>query len=449
MHKKRILIVGEVYIDHHLDIINNGIPTSRLGGIFHAARSCDALNIEYALAYYAPSYLVKDVEHYGKNVLRASKVFRLGNVEKAPNVMLISQSDESGNQLYDNIICKQAEYSSSLQFEEVLDEFNPTDIVIFPGRYGNDRILNILSNYSVRIHIDMNYDSNDILDFDHTQIQTVFLSTSSISLKDYFRDTSYDKLIHRFCEKNVKHLLVKENRGGSWLYDFSEKASYEAPSYIGNTIHSVGVGDVYDIAFISEVEDKSTWHNMTFAAWISFLYAQTLDYEDFKKKVELVVQNVDDFVEMDGIRVPWNERTNYPIYMAAPDFDYIDTEKLDILEESLLYHNFWPRRPVKENGQVNEDTNINTQHEVYAKDINLLSECKIMIATLLYNDQGTLVEIGYYLANKKPVILYDPYTKLNNMFLRNSCSHYCVSKSQVIEAVFIEISRMVKNGKEL
>lgn len=114
-----------------------------------------------------------------------------------------------------------------------------------------------------------------------------------------------------------------------------------------------------------------------------------------------------------------------------------------------MYHNFWPRRPVKENGQVNDDTNINTQHEVYAKDINLLSECKIMIATLLYNDQGTLVEIGYYLANKKPVILYDPYTKLNNMFLRNSCSHYCVSKSQVIEAVFIEISRMVKNGKEL
>lgn len=62
MHKRKILIIGEVYVDQHLDIIENGYSTSRLGGIFHAARSCDALNMEYALAYYAPNYLVKDIE---------------------------------------------------------------------------------------------------------------------------------------------------------------------------------------------------------------------------------------------------------------------------------------------------------------------------------------------------------------------------------------------------
>ena len=71
MHNRKILIIGEVYVDQHLDIIENGYSTSRLGGIFHAARSCDALNIEYALAYYAPDYLVKDVEKFGVgNVLK-------------------------------------------------------------------------------------------------------------------------------------------------------------------------------------------------------------------------------------------------------------------------------------------------------------------------------------------------------------------------------------------
>ena len=69
MHNRKILIIGEVYVDQHLDIIENGYSTSRLGGIFHAARSCDALNIEYALAYYAPDYLVKDVEKFGIDVL--------------------------------------------------------------------------------------------------------------------------------------------------------------------------------------------------------------------------------------------------------------------------------------------------------------------------------------------------------------------------------------------
>ena len=447
MHNRKILIIGEVYVDQHLDIIESGYSTSRLGGIFHAARSCDALNIEYALAYYAPDYLVKDVEKFGIDVLRASSIFRLGKVDKAPNVMLIGQSDESGNQLYENILGRQAEYVSMLPFMQVLDDFDPTDIIIFPGRYGNAGILSNLSNYAGKIHIDMNYDCDDILDLDTIKIQTVFLSTSSTSFEEFFKEISYDNLIKYFDKKNVSQLLIKENRGGSWLYDYKQKTRYEAPAHIGETIHSVGVGDVYDIAFMSEMVGTNIAGNMAFAAWMSSLYAQTIQQEKFKENVELIVQNIEDFVEMEGIRVPWNERVNYPIYMAAPDFDYVDTEKLDILEDSLLYHNFKPRRPIQENGQVNKEVDMNEERAIFAKDMELLSECKIMIATLLYNDQGTLVEIGNYQANGKPIILYDPYLKLDNMFLKNSCTYYCKTKSQVIDAVFTVVSRMVKNGE--
>ena len=447
MHKRKILIIGEVYVDQHLDIIENGYSTSRLGGIFHAARSCDALNMEYALAYYAPNYLVKDIEKFGIDVLRASNVYCLGNVDKAPNVMLIGQSDESGNQLYENILCRQAEYISILPLMQVLDDFTPTDIIIFPGRYGNARILSELSDYEGKIYIDMNYDCDDILDLNSIKIQTVFLSTSSTSYEKFFNFISYDNLITYFRKKNVSQLLIKENRGGSWLYDFSGKTSYEAPAHIGTTIHSVGVGDVYDIAFMSEILGSNIADNMAFAAWVSSLYAKTIQQEIFKENTELIVQNIQEFTDMEGIRVLWNERVNYPIYMAAPDFDYVDTKKLDVLEESLLYHNFKPRRPIQENGQVNKDMDINEERAIFAEDMRLLSECKIMIATLLYNDQGTLVEIGNYQANGKPIILYDPYLKLDNMFLKNSCTYYCKTKSQVIDAVFIEVSRMVKNGE--
>lgn len=447
MHKRKILIIGEVYVDQHLDIKENGYCTSRLGGIFHAARSCDALNMQYALAYYAPNYLVKDIEKFGIDVLRASNVYCLGNVDKAPNVMLIGQSDESGNQLYENILCRQAEYISILPLMQVLDDFTPTDIIIFPGRYGNARILSELSDYEGKIYIDMNYDCDDILDLDSIKIQTVFLSTSSTSFENFFKECSYDNLIAYFSKKNVSQLLIKENRGGSWIYDFSGKTSYEAPAHIGTAIHSVGVGDVYDIAFMSEMSGSNIVDNMAFAAWVSSLYAQTIQQEIFKENTELIVQNIQEFTEMEGIRVPWNERVNYPIYMAAPDFDYVDTKKLDVLEESLLYHNFKPRRPIQENGQVNKDMDINEERAIFAEDMRLLSECKIMIATLLYNDQGTLVEIGNYQANGKPIIFYDPYLKLDNMFLKNSCTYYCKTKSQVIDAVFTEVSRMVKNGE--
>ena len=47
----------------------------------------------------------------------------------------------------------------------------------------------------------------------------------------------------------------------------------------------------------------------------------------------------------------------------------------------------------------------------------------------------------------QPIILYDPYLKLDNMFLKNSCTYYCKTKSQVIDAVFTVVSRMVKNGE--
>ena len=448
MHKRKLLLIGEVYIDHHLDIKENGFSISRLGGIFHAARSCDALNIEYAFAYYAPSYLTKDIEKFGMNVLRASNAYCLGNVDKAPNVMLIGQSDESGNQLYENILCKQAEYICTLPLLHVLDDFTPTDVMIFPGRYGNAKILSELSDYEGRIHIDMNYDCDDFMGLDAINIQTVFLSTSSTSFEKYFKEDSYDDLIAYFSKKNVCQILVKENRGGSWLYDFKKQACYNAPAYIGKTIHSVGVGDVYDISYISDLTTNSITCNMAFASWISALYAKTLQQEEFKENTKLISSNVEDFVEMEGIRVPWYERVNYPIYMAAPDFDYVDTAKLNDLVDSLLYHNFKPHRPIKENGQVDKDMEISDESSIFAKDMELLSECKLMIATLLYNDQGTLVEIGNYQAKGKPIILYDPYLKTDNMFLINSCTHYCNTKSQVIDAVFIEISRMMKNEKK-
>lgn len=447
MHKRKILLIGEVYVDQHLDIKENGVSISRLGGVFHAARACDALDVEFTLAYYAPSYLEKDIEKFGIEVLGASEVYCLGVVDKAPNVMLIGQSDESGDQLYENILCKQAEYIRKMSLLQVLNEFMPTDVIIFPGRYGNDKILSELSNFEGKIHIDMNYDCDDILELGIINIDTVFLSTSSTSFKKFFEEINYDKLIDYFIKKHIHQLLIKENRGGSWLYDFKENVSYEAAAYIGETKHSVGVGDVYDVVYICGDLISDVSHNMAFASWIAALYAQTLQQKVFKEKVRLISLSIEDFVEMEGIRVPWNERSNFPIYMAAPDFDYVNTEKLNALEKALSYHNFKPRRPIKENGQVNKNMDINEESIIFAKDMELLSECKVMIATLLYNDQGTLVEIGYYQANGKTIILYDPFMKLDNMFLKNACTYYCNTRSEVIDAVFNAVSRMVKNEK--
>lgn len=447
MHKRKILIIGEVYVDQYLDIKDNGVTVSRLGGIFHAVRACDALDVEFAFAYYAPNYLEKDIEKYGKDVLGAREIYCLGVVDKTPNVMLIGLSDESGNQLYDNILCDQAEFVYQTSLQQVLSDFSPSDVMIFPGRYGNDKILSELSHFKGKIHVDMNYDCNDMLELENVNIETVFLSTSSISLKKFFMESGYAPLVEYFRSKNINQLLIKENRGGSWLYDFKNERSYGAPAFVGASIHSVGVGDVYDIAYICDLCISNASRNMVTASWIASIYAQTLLHETFKENVKVSSQNIDEIVEMEGIRVPWNERGNYSIYVAAPDFDYVDTRKIDELVAALSYHNFKPRLPVRENGQAYKNMDINEERNIFAKDIALLNECKLMIAILLYNDQGTLVEIGNYQATEKPIILYDPYMKLDNMFLKHACTYCCNSMGDVINAVFEVVSGMVKNGK--
>ena len=49
----------------------------------------------------------------------------------------------------------------------------------------------------------MNYDCDDSLDLDTIKSQTVFLSTSSTSFEEFFKENSYDNLIKYFDKKNV------------------------------------------------------------------------------------------------------------------------------------------------------------------------------------------------------------------------------------------------------
>ncbi len=438
-----MLIIGEVFVDNHLDLKENNSYIVRLGGIFHAIRACAALNLDYVFAYYAPDYLEKDIKKYSK-ILNSFGSYRLGLVDKAPNVFIIGGSDESGKQVYNNVLCDQAEYIHKNNISGILDEFSPTDILIFPGRYGTKQILNDLVEFEGCIHIDFNYDSEDILNFTNTNITTAILSTSSTTFSNYFRDYNYDKIVDLFDNRNIKKLLIKENKGGSCLYDYESKKWHQAPAYLDCIMHSVGVGDVYDVAYIYNKFPGNIEKTMKFCAWSSVFYAKTMCFEDFKEQLDLLLQYADEQTELMGIRVPWILRKKINIYMAAPDFSYVDTSKLDELVEALIYHNYNPRLPIRENGQITKNMNCHEERAIFSKDIELLEECNFMIATLLYNDQGTLVEIGTYQAKRKNVILYDPYKLLDNMFLKYSCNKYCQSLNEVIDAVFEITGKVVE-----
>ncbi|WP_455144311.1 nucleoside 2-deoxyribosyltransferase [Selenomonas noxia] len=435
MPRQTVLVIGEVFVDTHLDIITENGPLVRLGGVFHSARAFDSLGLNYALAYYAPAYLDDDINEWAL-YLNTKGCYKLGNINKAPNIMLVNESKEAGDQEYYNIIKDQAEYVDLENIQEIVDIINPTDILLFPGRYDTSKIMRDLDDFTGKIHIDFHYDSEHIFRDNDRRIESIILSTSSIFYKDICGGTLAGALEH-FNNKEIHQFLVKENRGGSFCYISEEDRLYEAPSYYVPTMHSVGVGDVYNSVFISELFETDMEKRMRLAALCAAQYAGTMDYEKFRENVQLVHTNISELNKLAGIRLPWTDRRDVNIYLAAPDFPNVDTSLLDRLSECLLYHNFAPRLPIRENGIASKTMSSGEKLNLYYKDIVLMNESDLLIAILLYNDPGTLVELGMFKQTGKPTILFDPFNCCENMFVLHTPDYLCKNIADVIDAVYL------------
>lgn len=437
MPEQIVLVVGEVFIDTHLDIIVENGPLVRLGGIFHSARAFASLDLNYALAYYAPSYLDDDINEWSLH-LNTKGCYKLGNINKAPNVMLVGESKEAGDQCYYNIIKDQAQYIDMENIRDIVTAVNPTDILIFPGRYDSAKIIRELHTFTGRIHIDFHYDIDNIVDAIDRKIDSIIVSTSSSFYKEVC-DGTLEGLMEYFKNYEINQFLIKENRGGSFCYLPAENILYEAASYYVPTMHSVGVGDVYNSIFISRMFDIGK--RMRMAALCAAKYAETMSYDKFKEDVHLICAHINELGELVGIRLPWTERKRINIYLAAPDFPDIDTGFLEELNECLLYHNFSPRLPIRENGLASKTLGYEGEVVIYQKDLILLDKCDLLIAVLLYNDPGTLVELGMFKQAGKPTIIFDPFNYCDNMFVRHTPDYLCKDIADVIDSVYLCMGR--------
>jgi nucleoside 2-deoxyribosyltransferase len=435
MHEQTILIIGEVFVDTHLDIIGKNGPLSRLGGIFHSARAFSSLGLNYTMAYFAPTYLDDDI-NYWSCFLKTKGCFKLGNINKAPNAMLINESKEAGEQGYHNILKDQAEYINEINIIDIIQIVKPTDILIFPGRYDNGLIMNCLNDFEGKVHIDFHYDSANILTNVKREIETIILSTSSFFFKKVCNGR-LDDIIEYFSKYTINYFLVKENRGGSYCHSIIEQKTVEAASYYVPTMHSVGVGDVYNSIFISVLFKDNLSKRMRLAALCAAKYAETMDYDKFNANVQSIIKNIDEYNELNGIRLSWQSRGKKNIYLAAPDFPEVDTTPLNKLNDCLLYHNFKTRLPVRENGLVGESLKYEEELKFYHSDIQLLNTCDLLIAVMLYNDPGTLVELGMFKQTGKPTIIYDPFKYCENMFVRHTPNYLCRTISDVIESTYL------------
>lgn len=440
--KSEICLIGDIVLDVTLKSDADDIKL-RLGGIIHAARALWAMDIAYDLAYFAPSYLDEQINsyltHHG-----CINIFKLGNVTGAPNVFLIGEPKEAGPQEYEFLLRDDLKVAFD---QAVVEEFYNTsysDYIVISGNFDLVSIVNRLQN---NVHVDVANNTRDIQTLQKLtrKINTLFISTSSDIFKNYFIN-SFPDFAEKF-EKYCDTLILKENRGGSRIYDFHTKETLRTFSQPRKIMHSVGVGDVYDTIYVSsKYSNKTTEESMTLSSWIAAEYAVTSFPDDFKKGVGRVLKSqVHELVKMQGVSLPWEMRSTINIYIAAPDFSFVDVSYINTLVQALQYHNFVPRRPVQENGQMEENASEVRKQELVAKDLQLLDECKLMVVVLLYNDPGTLIEIGYAVAKGIPTIVYDPLGIAKNCMLTELPDLVSTDMEVVITEVFINAAKLIEN----
>ena len=415
----RICLIGEVCVDLTLTD-----PTQenklRFGGVVHPARALWALDVPYLFGYTGPDYLTRQVEKY-VNSFGASVIQKIGNVIGSPNVIFIAEPKETGPQGYEFIL--RDEYQNSFNDEDLtklLKDNDISDIIIFAGKFSLSSILEECQKTKAKIHIDLGNASGDLAEIlpMGNKVETIFLSTSS-EIFNYYYQGSIARLQTDVLDGFSQSFVFKENRGGSRYFTKTlAEEIIQVGAQLRPIVHSVGVGDCFDVVFVEKIAKHPVKTALSYASWIAAEYAATTYPDDFRAGCERIFSILpEEIVKVPGITLAWEERPTRPIYIAAPDFDYLDRSQIEKVINSLRYHNFNPRLPIRENGQMGVEATAERKEQLFTADIKLLDECDLVIAVLIENDPGTLIEIGLSKAMGIPVIVYDPYGMAKNLML--------------------------------
>ena len=432
------LLVGEVFVD--FTITPPGTENKlRLGGVAHAARGFWALGQAFRAAVVIPSYLEKLTRDYFAK-LGCVELVVLGIVTGAPNITLIFDATEVADQEYDTLLRDE----KAVQLSDVSTALKHADeVLIFPGAYSLSDVCAMLS-VTARLHVDVAYDleTPKRLAELNRSIETVLLSTSS-PLFAKTKDQTLNGVAMAFACCKPKYVILKQNRGGTELLDCSSATSHlEAlPAQLGTTINSVGVGDVFAAAFLTALPEGGATAGWR-ATYAAAAYSQTTYPDMFKKYVERDQRlSLDEMTSLWGTFLPWSARPALQIYFAAPDFAKADRTAIDEALKALAFHNFAPRRPVVENGELPPNSDAATLRTIYEKDCELLKKCRLVFAVPTDRDPGTLVEIGLAIQAGIPVVTYDPSAKNNNTMVIAGSSFYSSDLDACLNATFQLLSQ--------
>ena len=432
-----VLIVGELIVDY--TVAQQGTSCKlRLGGACHAARGLWAAGLDYSIAAFCPGYLVDEAKHY-LSAIGCKEFIWLGDIVGAPNVILIGDVTEVSHQGYEDLM---RDTKVVKLFEPIPPLHAYQRVVIFPGRFDINALLKAFSK-EAKFSFDIAYDLEDLtsLELFRGRLEAVIISTSSALFMKLGKD-DVDGLLDAVKTLSPEVFLLKENRGGSRLFELCNGNIEEIPATLGSTVNSVGVGDVYSSVMVGLSQKgwiEAAWRGCQAAT----VYSQSTFPDDIKRDIQRGFRlSLNILQALGGTSLPWHSRQSYSIYLAGPDFSYVNKKEFDRAADSLTYHNFRVRRPVQENGELERPASNHDMQRTYHMDFKLLEECDAVFAVPLDRDPGTLVEIGMAIQMGKPVITYDPRRENENTMVVVGSYMYSTELDVCINGTFKAIAEL-------
>lgn len=434
---ERVLVVGELVVDYTLGQ-HGSMCKLRLGGVAHAARGLWAAGVEYSVAVFCPQYLVDEATDYLAQ-LECYEFIWLGDVVGAPNVIVIGDVTEVAHQGYEDLMreTKRLKLRDPLPSLEVYQK-----VVVFPGKFSIEALAQAFSK-DARFSFDVAYDLEGLssLEAFRGRLQAVIISTSSPLFMNLGHE-DLDGLLAAVRTLSPEVFLLKENRGGSRLFDLRKGSVLQIPATLSRTINSVGVGDVYSSVMVAHSQKgwvEAAWRGCQAAT----IYSQSTFPDDIKREVQRGFRlPLSTLQGLGGASLPWHERQKYSIYLAGPDFSYVDKRELDRAVDSLMYHNFRVRRPIVENGELERPATESGLRRAYFLDCQLLRDCDVVFAIPLDRDPGTLVEIGMAIEMGKKIVTYDPRRENENTMVMVGSSIFSADLDTCLNGIFNVISEL-------
>lgn len=437
-----VLIVGEIVVDF-TPPQHGGECKLRLGGIVHAARGLWASELEYSVAAFCPQYLAEEARRY-LAAHGCREFFWAGNIVGSPNVIVVGDPTETSHQGYEDLLRDSKEVRLCEPFPN-LESYSK--VIIFTGKFD---IADLRHRFSpdAKLTFDIAYDVEDLSSLKAFQgrTQAIIISTSSPLFLAMGKE-KLDDLIAEVKSLSPDVFLLKENRGGSRLFNLKEDTVEEIPASLGKTVNSVGVGDVYSsvmLGFSGKGWGEAAWRGYQAAT----IYSQTTYPDDLKRDIQRGFKlSAETLRALGGTILPWHDRQKFSVYLAGPDFSYIENPELQRAIDSIEYHNFKVRRPVQENGELKRPASLADMRRTYRMDYQLLTECDVVFAVPLDRDPGTLVEIGMAVALGKPVLTFDPRNENNNTMVVVGSSVHSADLDACLNGLFDALAKLRAESK--